>query len=243
MQSPDFDLVSRCASGPRRKRPHRNRKLFAVREVLVHLSGYSFPNHPLGETSEIEYSEIKQNGDNLRSRNLHRSHSKPSAPFHTRLHYFGGKWARGAALTILGADPHRRILDFDRTLTTEEACPTRRGGFRRVGTTIPADGFFTESLSCDPAHAQFSFPRFIDHQRNKMREQEVSSEAPWRSSLEWRKRNKIDEWASPHQEVSWRYFRCRIRPCRNRHSGSCWSAPAPSHKTPEPHAKMIVGNH
>src|SRR5271165_2185831 len=35
------------------------------------------------------------------------------------------------------------------------------------------DGVFAESLSCDPTHAQFSFPRFIVQHRIKMREQEV----------------------------------------------------------------------
>src|SRR5271165_4869687 len=57
------------------------------------------------------------------------------------------------------------------------------------------DGVFAASLSCDPAHAQFSCPNFIVQHRINMREQQV--EVRGSLALEWRKRNKIYEWASP----------------------------------------------
>jgi len=75
------------------------------------------------------------------------------------LHLFLALPDESVALT--GAGPYRLILDFDR-ITTEQAA-TRRG-FRRVG-NMNLDGFFAKSLSCDPAHAQFRFPRFIDQYR------------------------------------------------------------------------------
>jgi len=69
--------------------------LFAVREVLVNLSGHSFANFPLGETGRKEYSEIKEN--------VHNSPEEQAAvapPFERsaliqgRLRYFGQQMPR-----------------------------------------------------------------------------------------------------------------------------------------------------
>jgi hypothetical protein len=67
------------------------------------------------------------------------------------------------------------------------------------------DRLFAESLLCDPAHAQLGFPLCHSPMPNKMREEEVEvcgthsskNRDEWGSlALEWRKRNKIYDWAS-----------------------------------------------
>jgi len=59
------------------------------------------------------------------------------------------------ALVPVGSAPE---LSHERT---EPRLSCRAG---RVG-TMNLDEVFAESLSCDPVHAQFSFPRFIDQYR------------------------------------------------------------------------------